>query len=106
METVGIKPNETSVYEHFLDSIRFDGHKYVVKLPFRESAPLLPDNYQLSVKHLNSMSSRLRKQHELLKEYDEIVRNQTEKGILEDVDPNASTVVSETLSPTAPGNQG
>ena len=95
-ETKGIKPNETSVYEHFLDSIRFDGQKYVVKLPFRESAPLLPDNYQLSLKRLNSMLSRLRKQPELLKEYDEIVRDQTEKGILEDVDPNAPTVVSKT----------
>ena len=96
LETIGIKPNETSVYEHFLDSIRFDGQKYVVKLPFRESAPLLPDNYQLSVKRLNSMLSRLRKQPELLKEYDEIVRNQTKKGILEDVDLNAPTVVSKT----------
>ena len=36
LETIGIKPNETSVYEHVLDSIRFDGQKYVVKLPFRE----------------------------------------------------------------------
>ena len=96
LETIGIKPNETSVYEHFLDSIRFDGQKYVVKLPFRESAPLLPGNYQLSVKRLNSMLSRLRKQSELLKEYDEIVRDQTKKGILEDVDPNAPTVVSKT----------
>ena len=34
-ETIGIKPNETSVYDHFLDSIKFDGQKYVVKLPFR-----------------------------------------------------------------------
>ena len=49
-----------------------------MKLPFRESAPLLPDNYELSVKRLNSMLSRLKKQPELLKEYDEIVRNQTE----------------------------
>ena len=96
LETIGIKPNETSVYEHFLDSIRFDGQKYVVKLPFRESAPLLPDNYQLSVKRLNNMLSRLRKQPELLKEYDEIVRDQTEKAILEAVDPNAPTIVSKT----------
>ena len=96
LETIGIKPNETSVYEDFLDSIKFDGQKYVVKLPFRESSPLLPDNYQLSAKRLNSMLSRLRKQPELLKEYDEIVRDQTEKGILEDVDPNAPTVVSKT----------
>ena len=49
LETIGIKPNKTSVYDHFLDSIKFDGKKYVVKLPFRESAPLLPDKFQLSL---------------------------------------------------------
>ena len=62
LETIGIKPNEASVYDHFLDSIKFDGQKYIVKLPFRESALLLPDNFQLSVKRLNIMLSRLRKQ--------------------------------------------
>ena len=31
-----------------------------------------------------------------MKEYDEIVRDQTDGGILEDVDPNAPTVVSKT----------
>ena len=67
-----------------------------MKLPFRESAPLLPDNFQLSVKRLNGMLSRLRRQPELLKECDEIVRDHTERGILEDVDPNAPTVVSKT----------
>ena len=58
----------------------------------------------LSVKRLNGMLSRLRKQPELLKEYDEIVRDQMDRGILEDVDLNAPTVVSK--SPPLPGNQG
>ena len=96
LETIGIKPEEASVHEVFLENIKFDGNNYVVRLPFRESAPLLPDNYELSVKRLHGVLNRLRKQPDLLKEYDGIIKDQTERGILENVDLNIPTVVSKT----------
>lgn len=59
LETLGIKPDEPSVYEKFIEDIVHDGERYEVKLPFKESHPLLPDNYQLSKLRLESLVRRL-----------------------------------------------
>ena len=48
LESLGINSEETSVHDRFAEDIEFDGTRYVVKLPFKDDAPLLPDNYQNS----------------------------------------------------------
>ena len=55
LETLGIKHDESTVFEKFIEDIRHDGERYEVKLPFKESHPILPDNYQLSTTRLESL---------------------------------------------------
>ena len=43
--TIGIKENETSVYDRFNSVIKFKNSRYSVSLPFKETRPILPDNY-------------------------------------------------------------
>ena len=62
-----------------------DGERYEVKLPFKESHPLLPDNYQLSKLRLESLVRRLKSKPEVLKHYDSIIQDQLEKNIIEPV---------------------
>lgn len=69
LESIGILSNESSVYDEFTKNISFDGIRYEVRLPWKETHPDLPDNYDLSCKRLHGLLERLRKNPELLTEY-------------------------------------
>ena len=69
----------------------FNGERYEVALPWRDVTLVLPDNYQLSLRRLNSLLRRLKQQPKLLGEYDKAIREQVEKGIVEVLeDPTAA----------------
>ena len=80
LESLGIPSNETPVYEKFLQQIHFDGHRYEVSLPSKENHPSLPDHYQLCCKRLENLLKKLRQTPHLLQEYDNIIRDQVDKG--------------------------
>ena len=56
LETLGIKEEETSVYEKFTQEVKFNGNpRYEAKLPFKEEQPLIPHNCTVCVKRLGSL---------------------------------------------------
>ena len=64
----------------------FEDGKYLVHLPWKEQHGLLPDNFENCVERLSSQLQRLRKDPEILKEYDSIIQDQLQSGIIEQVD--------------------
>jgi hypothetical protein len=86
LESLGVFPNDESVYDKFTQSIELKDKRYEVELPWKESHPVLPDNYQLSEKRLKHLLTRLRKDPEILQEYDNVIREQLKEGIVEVVD--------------------
>ncbi|CAB4040249.1 Hypothetical predicted protein, partial [Paramuricea clavata] len=76
---------EDKVHEEFLDGISFTGSRYAVKLPWKESHDKLPDNYANSLGRMKNQLRRLKKEPALLTEYDSIIREQVEQGIVEPV---------------------
>ena len=86
LESLGIVPNESSVYDHFQERIHYDGKRYEVNLPWKEPHPMLPDNYNLSKSRLMSLLSRLRRDPEVLKEYHAVIQEQLNTGIVERVE--------------------
>ena len=42
LDTIGIKENETSVYDRFISDIKFENGRYSVSLPFKKNRPILP----------------------------------------------------------------
>ena len=72
LDTIGIKENETSVYDRFISDIKFENSRYSVSLPFKENRVILRDNYQLSLNRLKKLKERLEKTPHLLNEYDQI----------------------------------
>ena len=84
-ESIGIKKEEPPVYETFLEDIKLDDGRYEVSLPFKDGHPPIPDNYSLSEKRLQSLFARLRSKPKLLSQYDGIIREQLDKGIIERV---------------------
>ena len=84
-EGLGIVEKDDKVHEEFLDGITFTGSRYSVKLPWKEGHDRLPDNYLNSLSRMKSQLKRLKRDPELLKEYDTIIREQVEAGIVEEV---------------------
>ena len=85
LDVLGIKDDEEA-YAEFKDSIKQneDG-RYCVKLPWKQGNYYLPDNRNLAEQRVKSQLKRMSKQPELLKEYDEIIKQQEENGIIEPV---------------------
>ena len=86
LESLGIKPK--SLYEEFEEKISFENQRYEVHLPWKTPHPILPDNYDLSVKRLTNLLKCLRQDPEILilREYDSVIREQLSKGIVEIVE--------------------
>ena len=66
LESMGIRPDECSVYDNFEKGILCNGERYQVSLPWKESHPPLPDNYDLALRRLNGLLRRLRQSPEIL----------------------------------------
>ena len=85
LETLGIKEHETSVYDKFSNDITFTGERYQVKLPFKDNHPMLPDNYTVALRRLTTTIKKLKNQPEILKQYDDVIREQLQSGVVEKV---------------------
>jgi hypothetical protein len=85
LESIGIKADSTDVHETVINDLNFNGQRYSVGLPWRESHDPLPTNYDLSLKRMKGQIKRLSKDPELLGEYDSIIKAQQEAGIIERV---------------------
>ena len=83
-ETLGIRETD-DVYEDMVDSIRFTGERYSVRLPWKTGNYHLPDNYRLSQSRMQSQLKKLKKEPEKLQAYHEIITDQLNEGIVEKV---------------------
>lgn len=81
-ESMGIVENESVVQTQFSDYVSYEGGRYVVSLPWKDSSMLLPDNYELCHKRLLSLIRRLKRTPDLLEKYDEVIREQLRLGII------------------------
>ena len=89
LESFGITQPDHTVLDDFRERIRFVDGRYQVSLPWKDPCPLLPDNYQLSVRRLRGLLWRLQMNKNTLTEYDAIIKNQIQQGIVDVVKPSA-----------------
>ena len=69
----------------FSNEIRFTGERYHVKLPFKGNHHMLSDNYTNASQRLATVIKNLKSQPEILKQYDQVIKEQLESGVGEDV---------------------
>ena len=86
LESLGIKESEQPVFEKFRENIIFKEGRYEVSLPWKDQHPLLPDNYQLILKHFHGLLHRLRQSPSVFQECDCIIQNQLKEGIVQKVE--------------------
>ena len=84
LETLGVTACDR-VNEEFMESIFFNGARYSVKLPWKEGHGSLPSNYELSLSRMKSQIRKLRKESEVLEEYDAVIKDQLASGVIETV---------------------
>ena len=65
--------------------IRFNGTRYSVQLPWKESHEELSTNYATSQARLKGLKRKLRKKSEVLREYNSIINDKLQAGIIERV---------------------
>ena len=72
LETLGIREAD-DVYEDFQDNVRFNGHRYSVRLPWKAGSYHLPDNKTMYEQRLRGLLRCLRKEPDVSCEYDRII---------------------------------
>ena len=78
------------VQEQFDKNIYFNGVRYVTSLPFKTDVKFVPDNHQISYQRLSGLLNKLRKNAEVMKQYQEIIDSYEKDGIIEKVFDNGS----------------
>ncbi|VDI78452.1 Hypothetical predicted protein [Mytilus galloprovincialis] len=91
LETIGISEpsedsNDTKALEKFNNSVEYTNERYLVCWPWKSELETLNDNKELAYGRYRSLLHRLRNKPELFENYDKIINEQCEKGIIEKVD--------------------
>ena len=68
-----------------IDKIEFNGVRYSVKLPWKQGHERIPANYANSLSRRKGQVKRLSKEPNVLKEYDKILGEQLNSGVVEEV---------------------
>lgn len=77
--------NKETVLEKFENDIRFNKveKRYEVRLPFIEKYEILNDNLLSSKRRMKSLLTKFKSNEELLHEYDTIIKEQLDHGVIE-----------------------
>ncbi|CAG2200378.1 unnamed protein product [Mytilus edulis] len=78
--------NDTKALEKFNNSVEYTNERYLVCWPWKSEIETLNDNKELAYGRYRSLLHRLRNKPELFENYDKIINEQCEKGIIEKVD--------------------
>ena len=85
-EPIGILDEDSNkVTPAFLEQMLFRQDWYEIGLSWKEDHPKIPDHYTVSLNYRRFLQRMLLKSPELLHEYNSIIRDQIEKGIVEPV---------------------
>ena len=81
LESLGIAESpltsdDDQAINHFNKTVQFMEGRYMVRWSWKDKVPDLPQNYQLAVSRLRSISQKLLKSPALLKQYKYIIQEQ------------------------------
>ena len=77
--------DDDTALEKFNKSVKFTNRRYMVTWPWKADQPDLPENYHLALAQLKSILQKLVEVPTLFVQYDAILREQLNRGIIEKV---------------------
>ncbi|KAF7639083.1 Integrase catalytic domain-containing protein [Meloidogyne graminicola] len=98
LETLGVKDDPISkddqvAMDFFQKTIkRAPSGRYIVKWPWKEEKDKLPSNFSLAYRRFLGLIERLKRNPELMKEYEKIIENDIKRGVLEDAIRNKGPI--------------
>ena len=99
-EAIGIVDGDdlktNPVPNNFIEDIAFDGQNYAVGLPWKDSSFPVSNGYDTCSKRLQSLHRKLQADPVLLNEYNKIICDQLEAGIIERVPETSDSSNEET----------
>jgi len=95
LESIGIKDSPTATdddiaLDNFNKTIKYEDERYYATWPWKDDVSSLPDNYGLALGRLKSLLRKLKQHPDLLKQYDDIIQDQLDKGVIEQLPPNCN----------------
>ena len=102
IESIGVtdKPNikgDDIAMETFRNTLRFENKRYQVTWPWKSENQDLLQNRQFAIGRLNSCLFKLRNKQELLTNYDNVIKDQLVKGVVEKVDTDSQDGIKHYL---------
>ena len=91
LKSLGIKISD-EVHESFENEIEFLEGRDSVKLPWKLGHDPLPSNFTNGVSRMKGQLKRLKREPEVLNEYDSIIKEQLSAGVIEKVSDRKSVV--------------
>jgi len=86
MESIGVLDTDHTLTDEFLNCVQFCNNHYEVSLPWKERHYDLPNHFTISLNRLRHLQHKLLGDPDLLTEYNRIIQEQLQKGIIERVD--------------------
>ena len=80
---------EEFAVQQFNESLKFDGERYEVALPWRKDHPELKDNYNQTFKRLLSVEHQLKKSEDKASSYSQAINQYVQDGYAEEVKVNS-----------------
>ena len=87
-ESSEFSDTENDCVKAFKENLIFNGSRYEIKLPFRSHTDFTPNNYVVAEKRLISLREQLKKDSNLLFEYDKIINDYLRISIIEKIPLN------------------
>ena len=90
LESIGISDSpvdsdNSMAFNKFNETLRYENGRYSVTWPWKNEQPNLPENRTLAVGRLKSLVKRMKDNPDLVQKYDDIIKDQLRKGIIEKV---------------------
>ena len=100
IEKIGIEEKQF-VYQHFCEEISFDENEngYKVKLPFKESHDIIPDNFENRKRRFNSLKKKFINNEYLLSEYNQIIKDQLQADVIEKLEKHIEPEIGQVHNP-------
>ena len=84
LDSIGIREGN-EIHEDIVDNITFDCTRYCTKLPWKTNHNHVPSNYDCSLSRLKSQLRKLKNEPEIMEEYNNIIQQQLNDGVIETV---------------------
>ena len=75
----------TNLHNEFNQNVQFNGERYKVDLARKADHPAILSDYELCVNRLKSLQQRMLNEPEVIQEYNQIIEDQVNKGIVEKI---------------------